>query len=153
MVKKGSILHYELRGQIVELTPDSLSVQLDSPITLIYNREVPNRFKGEIVLASEIDGEYCATEKGVNLAKNLLLMLNAAEEILLEDPHRLADVVKEYREKISEISTATDKNIALYDIKQKYFPELKETEFTEETIDEIYKYLTEVKGIKDIYAL
>ena len=152
-VKEGSILHYELRGQIVELTPDFLSVQLGSPITLTAGREVPDRFKEEVIFASEFDGEYYATEVGVNTAKDLLLMLNAEEEILLEDSHRLADVVKEYREKVTRETSLFEKSKILIEIQEKHFPELKETVITEEMIDEFYRYLTEVEGIEDIYAL
>ena len=157
LLKKGSILgttaHYEHQGQIVELTPDSISVQLDSPITLIFSREIPDRYKGKAIYAVETDGEYIATEAGRNTAMDLLIGLSGEEEILLDQPCRLADVIKEYRERVNEKTSLFEKTKILIEIQEKHFPELKETVITEEMIDEFYRYLTEVEGIEDIYAL
>ena len=157
LLKKGSILgttaHYEHQGQIVELTPDRISVQLDSPITLIFNREIPDKYKGKAAYAVEIDGDYYATESGFETAMDLMIGLSEEEEILLDQPYRLADVIKEYRERVIEETSLFEKTKLLTDIQEKYFPELRETLITEDMIDEFYKYLTEVEGIEDIYAL
>ena len=157
LLKKGSILgttaHYEHQGQIVELTPDSISVQLDSPITLIFNREIPDKYKGKATYAVEIDGDYYATESGFETAIDLMIGLSEEEEILLDRPYRLADVIKEYRDRVNEGTSLFEKTKILIEIQEKNFPELKETILTEKLIDELYKYLTEVEGIEDIYAL
>jgi len=157
LLKKGSILgttaHYEHQGQIVELTPDRILVKLDSPITLIFSREIPDKYKGKAAYAVEIDGEYIATEAGRETAMDLLIGLSEEEEILLDQPYRLADVIKEYREKVNEGTSLFEKTKILTEIQEKHFPELKETVITEDMIDEFYKYLTEVEGIEDIYAL
>ena len=157
ILKKGSILgttaHYEHQGQIVELTPDRISVQLDSPITLIFNREIPDKYKGKAAYAVEIDGDYYATESGFETAMDLMIGLSEEEEILLDQPYRLADVIKEYRERVNEETSLFEKTKVLTEIQEKYFPELRETLITEDMIDEFYKYLTEVEGIEDIYAL
>lgn len=106
LLKKGSILgiiaHYEHQGQIVELTPNRISVQLDTPITLIFSREIPDKNKGKVAYAVEIDGDYYATESGVETAMDLMMGLSEEEEILLDQPYRLADVIKEYREKVND---------------------------------------------------
>jgi hypothetical protein len=62
-------------------------------------------------------------------------------------------VIKEYREKVNDETSLFEKTKVLTDIQEKYFPELRETVITEDMIDEFYKYLTEVEGIEDIYAL
>lgn len=149
LLKKGSILgttaHYEHQGQIVELTPERISVQLDSPITLVFSREIPDKYKGKAAYAVEINGEYFATESGFETAMGLMIELSEEEEILLDNPYKLADVIKEYREKVNDESTLFEKTKVLIEIQEEHFPELKETVLTEELIDEFYKYLTEVE--------
>lgn len=157
LLKKGSTLgiiaHYEHQGQIVELTPNRISVQLDSPITLIFSREIPDKYKGKAAYAVEIDSDYYATESGFETAMDLMMGLSEEEEILLDQPYRLADVIKEYREKVNDETSLYDKTNILTEIQKKHFPELRETVITEEMINEFYKYLTEVEGIEDIYSL
>lgn len=84
---------------------------------------------------------------------DLMMGLSEEEEILLDQPYRLADVIKEYREKVNNETSLYDKTNILTEIQQKHFPELRETVITEEMINEFYKYLTEVEGIEDIYSL
>lgn len=157
LLRKGSILataaHYEHQGQIVELSPDRISVQLDSPLTLIFSRDVPDEYKSEIAYAVEIDGEYFASELGRNTAMDLMIGLSTEEEILLDQPYRLADVIKEYREKINDETSVSDNSRFLAEIQAKHFPELKETVFTDKLIDDFYSYLTKIEGIEDIYSL
>ena len=152
LLRKGSVLgavdDYEYEGQIVELTPDRISVQLDSPITLIFSRE--NR--GKYAYAFEIDGEYYATEDGFNMAMDLMIGLCTEDKILFDDPYRIADMIIEYRKRVNEETSISDKTKILKEIQAKYFPEIRETVITEKMIDEFYKYLTEVEGIEDIYA-
>lgn len=157
LLRKGSILgttaHYEHQGQIVELSPDCISVQLDSPITLIFSREMPEELKGKAAYAVEIDGEYYATESGRDMAMDLMIGLSTEEEILMDQPYRLADVIKAYREKVNEDTSVSDKGRILAEIHAKHFPELKETIFTEKLLEDFYNYLTNVEGIENIYAL
>ena len=153
LLKKGSVLgttaHYEHLGQIVELSPDCISVQLDSPITLIFSREIPTESKSN-AYAVEIEGEYYATQEGFDTALDLMLGLSTEEETMLDQPDRLADVIKEFRERINEDTSVSDKNRILVEIQTKHFPELKETVFTARLIDEFYTYLKEVEGWDDI---
>lgn len=157
LIKKGCILgttaHYEHRGQIVELTPERISVQLDSPFTMVFCREILEKYRNEVTYAIEIGGEYYATEKGFNMAMDLLIGLSEEEEILLDQPYRLADVIKEYRERVNEGMSLFEKTKTLIEIQEKHFPELKETVISEEMIGEFQKYLTEVEGIEDIYSM
>jgi hypothetical protein len=84
---------------------------------------------------------------------DLMLGLSEEEEILLDQPYRLADVIKEYQGRVNEETSLFEKTKILTEIQVKFFPELSETVISEELVDEFYKYLTEVKGIEDIYAL
>ena len=157
LLKKGSILgvraRYDHQGWINELTPNRIFVQLDSPLTLILSREIPEGLKEEPAYAVEIKGEYYATQEGLNSAISLLIKLSEEEEILLDRPYRIADVIKEYREKTKDNTSLSDKNRILSMIREKHFPELKEIVFTEKLVDELYDYLTKVEGIEDIYTL
>ena len=153
LLKKGSVLgttaHYEHLGQIVELSPDCISVQLDSPITLIFSREMPEELKGKAAYAVEIEGEYYATQEGFDTALDLMFGLSTEEETMLDQPDRLADVIKEFRERINAETSESEKSRVLADIRAKHFPELKETIFTAKLMDEFYTYL-KVEGWDDL---
>lgn len=135
------------------MTRDRISVQLDSPITLISSREIPDKYKGKAAYAVEIDGDYYATESGLDAAWELMFGLSKDEEILLDQPYRLANLIIEFREKVNDATSLFDKTKILIELQEKHFPELKETDITEELIDEFYKYLTEVEKIEDIYNM
>ena len=144
----------EYNGEITLLTPYCISVQSMSPIGCVINKKIPEKYRDAVCFASRIDDVYCATECGVNTALDLLMRIGTEEGLLLEDPFRLKDMVEEYRNKELELTLSKDTIRSkgnrdlfyeldgfLVDLKDKYFPDIKEIDFDAALIDKLQEYV------------
>lgn len=157
-LKKGDVISIvaddEYVGEITLLTPYRISVQSVSPLGSVISKKIPEKYRDDICFATSVDNVYYATECGVNTALDLLMRVGNEEGILLEDPFRLKDMIKEYRQKESELSLTKDTIRSkgnrdlfyeldgfLVDLKDKYFPDIKEIEFEAALMDKLQEYV------------
>ncbi len=157
-LKKGDIISIvaddEYVGEITLISPYCISVRSMSPLGSVISKKIPERYQDDICFATRIDGVLCATECGINTTLDLLMRVGKEEGILLEDPFRLKDMIKEYRQKESELSLTKDTIRSkgnrdlfyeldgfLVDLKDKYFPDIKEIEFEAALMDKLQEYV------------
>lgn len=155
----GIVAESEYNGEIVFLTPFHISVQIKSPIGSIISKRIPEKYRDKVCFAVKIEGEYVATETGVNTALDLLMRIGKEEDVLIDQPLYLQDMIDEYRKKEAELnltsktiygkedrSLINERDEFLERLKEKYFPDLKEIVFGEELIGKLEQYLTDYES-------
>lgn len=157
-LKKGDLIGIvadsEYNGAIVFLTPYHISVQIKSQIGSIISREIPERYRDKVCFAVKLEDEYMATENGVNMALDLLIQIGREEEILLNDPFLLKEILEQFRQRrnmlgITPKTIRNKDNHAIFseledffmDIIEKHFPEIRHIEFTEDVIEKLEQYV------------
>ena len=155
----GIVPESEYNGEIVFLTPFHISVQIKSPIGSIISKRIPEKYRDKVCFAVKIEGEYVATETGVNTALDLLMRIGKEEDVLIDQPLYLQDMIDEYRKKEAELNLTSKTIYGIEDrplikerdeflerLKEKYFPDLKEIVFGEELIGKLEQYLTDYES-------
>lgn len=163
LIKKGDIVGViddgEYNGEIISLSPFHISIQLKSPVGSIISKEVPEEYRDKVCFAVEIEGEYVATETGIITALGLLMQIGKEEDVLIDQPLYLQDMIDEYRNKEAELNLTTktihekedrslikERDEFLKELKEKYFPNLKEIVFGEELIGILEQYLKDYES-------
>lgn len=155
----GIVAESEYNGEIVFLTPYHISVQIKSPIGSIISKRIPEKYRDKVCFSVTIEGEYVATETGVNTALDLLMRIGKEEDVLLDQPLYVQDMIDEYRQKEAELDLSSksiygkeyrslikERDEFLEELKEKYFPDLKEVVFGEELMGKLEQYLKDYES-------